>query len=159
MIGLSAETTGLPPTLRVPARQHLQHTHPSPYSSKLAPSYPMEMVPVHTVTYVHTAGFDNKLEPGVETGVTDAHWHWSQFGTGSSSGSGFRGLLQKNVRTSKLQEKPLPSKEKIKNMQFSNLNIFMDFLPTWIQIRIQTPKSLRRIRIYNTARGKRNLVP
>ncbi len=26
MIGLSAETTGLPPALRVPARQHLQHT-------------------------------------------------------------------------------------------------------------------------------------
>jgi hypothetical protein len=51
MIGLSAETTGLPPALRVPARQHLQHTHPSPYSSN------------GDSAYVHTAGFNNKLEP------------------------------------------------------------------------------------------------
>jgi hypothetical protein len=61
----------------------------------------MEMV----YTYIQ---LDLTTNWNLEAGVMDAHWHWFQCGTGSTSGSGSRVLILKTVRrTSKLQEKPL----------------------------------------------------
>jgi hypothetical protein len=59
MIGLPAETTGLPPALRVPARQHLQHTLTLQLLQQACTK-----LPNGDGIYVHTAGFNNKLEPG-----------------------------------------------------------------------------------------------
>ena len=59
MIGLPAETTGLPPALRVPARQHLQHTLTLQLLQQACTK-----LPNGDGIYVHTAGFNNKLETG-----------------------------------------------------------------------------------------------
>jgi hypothetical protein len=59
MIGLPAEATGLPPALGVPARQHLQHN--SHFTLFLQAC---TKLPSGDGIYVHTAGFNNKLEPG-----------------------------------------------------------------------------------------------
>ncbi len=153
MIGFSAETTGLPPALRVPARQHLQHTPTSPYSSKLAPSYPIEMV--HT--YIQ---LDLTTNWNLEASVMDPHWHRFQVRIQIQFRiriQGFITIYCKNVQAT--GDAFSRRKWKFKTWNFLTFLFLWIFWPSWIPIRIQTPKSLRHIRIYCTTllEGNKNL--